>query len=170
MVWVIIPKQLLAKRRYKEANFFWGTIPWAFGFDDLNTKPYPISNPNIDFEPSKISMVNVMLCTFILMVEYLLVETMNGAIRSIRNHLPAVVPGLTGIIDIAAGEVFSMALKSDGTVWVWGYNGYGQRGNGTRYPEQQISGTTITRAFCDNITSIAAGYHHAVAINSKDEL
>ena len=38
-----------------------------------------------------------------------------------------VVPG--GAIAIAAGGNHSYALMADGTVWAWGYNGYGQLGN-----------------------------------------
>jgi alpha-tubulin suppressor-like RCC1 family protein len=35
------------------------------------------------------------------------------------------------VIAIAAGGVHSMALKSDGTVLTWGFNGVGQLGLGT---------------------------------------
>ena len=38
---------------------------------------------------------------------------------------------LTGVVSISAGAAFSVALKSDGTVWAWGFNGYGQLGDGT---------------------------------------
>jgi hypothetical protein len=38
---------------------------------------------------------------------------------------------LTGIIAIVAGAHNSVALKEDGTVWVWGSNLYGQIGDGT---------------------------------------
>ncbi len=31
---------------------------------------------------------------------------------------------------IASGENFTIALKSDGSVWAWGDNTYGQLGNG----------------------------------------
>jgi len=36
---------------------------------------------------------------------------------------------LTGVVAIAAGDRHAIALKSDGTVWAWGYNVYGQLGN-----------------------------------------
>src|ERR1041385_6945783 len=44
---------------------------------------------------------------------------------------PVAVTGLTDVIDVAAGQGFSMALLSDGTVRAWGYNGFGQLGDGT---------------------------------------
>ena len=36
---------------------------------------------------------------------------------------------LAGVIAIAAGQQHSLAAKSDGTVWAWGRNDYGQLGN-----------------------------------------
>jgi len=38
---------------------------------------------------------------------------------------------LTGVIAVSAGYYSSYALLSDGTVWAWGYNGYGNLGDGT---------------------------------------
>ncbi len=40
------------------------------------------------------------------------------------------VPGLSGIIGIAAGGDHSLALKNDGTLWAWGLNIYGELGLG----------------------------------------
>ena len=34
-------------------------------------------------------------------------------------------------LPIAAGDYHAMALKTDGTLWAWGYNYYGQLGDGT---------------------------------------
>jgi len=45
--------------------------------------------------------------------------------------LPVSVVGLTNVVAIKAGYSHSVALCSDGTVWTWGGNGYGQLGNGT---------------------------------------
>src|SRR5207237_129666 len=38
---------------------------------------------------------------------------------------------LSGVVAVAGGNLHSLALKSDGTVWAWGYNGDGELGNGT---------------------------------------
>ena len=35
------------------------------------------------------------------------------------------------MVAIAGGDYHSLAVKSDGTVWAWGCNGYGQLGDGT---------------------------------------
>jgi alpha-tubulin suppressor-like RCC1 family protein len=32
---------------------------------------------------------------------------------------------------IAAGGAYSLNLKTDGSLWAWGWNGYGQLGDGT---------------------------------------
>jgi alpha-tubulin suppressor-like RCC1 family protein len=44
---------------------------------------------------------------------------------------------------IAGGDSHTLALKSDGTVWAWGENWYGQLGDGTtalRYNPVQVVG------------------------------
>ncbi|NUT51761.1 MAG: hypothetical protein HOV94_31370, partial [Saccharothrix sp.] len=43
---------------------------------------------------------------------------------------PVAVLGLTGVTAIAAGQLTGYALREDGTVWAWGWNGTGQLGNG----------------------------------------
>lgn len=56
---------------------------------------------------------------------------------SVAKSLPVHVlgPGGTGVLDgvvaVAAGSNYSVALRADGTVWAWGANGGGQLGNGT---------------------------------------
>jgi hypothetical protein len=75
---------------------------------------------------------------------------------------PQRVPGLSGVVQIAAGDASDYALKSDGTVWAWAYNGAGELGDGTTlnrlYPSQ-VRGLT-------GVTKIAAGQEVAYAIHA----
>jgi alpha-tubulin suppressor-like RCC1 family protein len=51
-----------------------------------------------------------------------------------NSAVPVRVSGLTGLTDVvgvAAGRYAGYAVRGDGTAWSWGYNAYGQLGNGT---------------------------------------
>ena len=68
---------------------------------------------------------------------------------------PPTFPPLTGVIAVAASEVHSVALKSDGTVWAWGDNEYGQLGTGNTLGSataQQVLELTRIKAI------VAGGY------------
>ena len=54
----------------------------------------------------------------------------NGTLRADR-YLQTEVKGLTGVSKIAAGGGHTVVVKKDGTVWAWGYNDYGQLGDGS---------------------------------------
>ena len=60
-------------------------------------------------------------------------ELGNGTTSSLpySNPSPVPVPGINGIVQIAAGGSFSLALRGDGTVYAWGLNSSGQLGDGT---------------------------------------
>ena len=47
---------------------------------------------------------------------------------------------LTDVVAIGSGWNHSMAIRADGTVWVWGINTYGQLGDGSRswYPVKAL--------------------------------
>lgn len=69
------------------------------------------------------------------------------------------VSGLTSVTQISGGTQHSLALKSDGTVWAWGYNGDGELGVGTTTSSNvpvQVSGITAT--------SVTAGFNQSGAI------
>jgi alpha-tubulin suppressor-like RCC1 family protein len=67
---------------------------------------------------------------------------------------------------VAAGEGHTVALKSDGTLWVWGDNRSGQLGDGTMVskssPVQVGTGT--------NWQAVAAGRAHTVALQRDGTL
>ncbi len=61
------------------------------------------------------------------------------------------VPALTDVVAIAAGWDHSLALQADGTIVPWGYDGYSQL---------EVPSTL------DNVTAIAAGGYHSLALNT----
>ena len=62
------------------------------------------------------------------------------------STVPVQVPGLAGITQVAAGLGFDLALRSDGTVWGWGLNTFGQLGDGnTGLREDAGSGNRADR-------------------------
>ncbi|MCK5161275.1 MAG: hypothetical protein KAQ99_06835, partial [Candidatus Aureabacteria bacterium] len=59
--------------------------------------------------------------------------------------IPAQIPGLDDIMSIGSGAYDGFAVKSDGTVWAWGWNSSYQLGDGTeedKWSPVQISGLT----------------------------
>jgi len=50
---------------------------------------------------------------------------------TITRSRAVVVPGLSGVVMVAAGGAHSLALRNDGSVWAWGANHYAQLGDGT---------------------------------------
>ncbi len=78
------------------------------------------------------------------------------------NPAPTQVSGLSSIIAISTFNTHNLALKSDGTVWAWGRNDFGQLGNGTTtdsYTPVQVSGL-------GSVVAIATGYNHSLALKS----
>jgi alpha-tubulin suppressor-like RCC1 family protein len=51
---------------------------------------------------------------------------------TIDKHSPVQVTGFgTDVAEVAVGLDYTCARKTDGTLWCWGYNSYGQLGDGT---------------------------------------
>ena len=71
-----------------------------------------------------------------------------------------------GATRLATGYYHTIALKSDGTLWAWGWNEYGQLGDGTT-----IDRNTPTRIGTDNRWySVSAGVWHTIALKSDGTL
>jgi alpha-tubulin suppressor-like RCC1 family protein len=75
---------------------------------------------------------------------------------------PVQIGALTDWAQVAAGNAFSLAIKTNGTVWNWGINTTGQLGNGgtttTSSPVQVDNGSGWTK--------ISAGTLHSHLIGS----
>lgn len=79
----------------------------------------------------------------------------------------ATVPGLpTNVTAIAAGDRHSLALTGNGLVYAWGWNAYGQLGNGTTTD----SNTPLQLTAPTNVVAIAAGAFHSLALDSSGDL
>src|ERR1700722_18706701 len=75
---------------------------------------------------------------------------------------PQLVSGISGTItQVAAGRYHSLALGSDGTVWAWGDNQYGELGDGN-----VLQSDTPVKLGLSNITQIAAGDDWSLALRS----
>src|SRR6185437_14169049 len=84
--------------------------------------------------------------------------------QDVFSVIPTQVPGLLNVIDIAAGYEHVVALKSDRTVWAWGSRYANQVGNGTSpYDFQE---TPVQVPGLSNITKIASGFNHTLAVAS----
>lgn len=84
---------------------------------------------------------------------------------------PGTVAGLTGayITSLAAGgndvgTGFGLALLSNGTVDAWGYNGYGQLGDGTHASPRAVPCTVYG---LENVVGVTAGGGHCLALLSN---
>jgi alpha-tubulin suppressor-like RCC1 family protein len=76
------------------------------------------------------------------------------------HDTPQQVQGLSDVSKIAAGDYHSLALTSDGSAWSWGYNGYGELGDGTTDTRTSpVNIETITRG-----ATIAGGSYYSMAI------
>jgi alpha-tubulin suppressor-like RCC1 family protein len=79
---------------------------------------------------------------------------------SLDLSTPAQVAGLTDVVAVAVGYGHSLAVKSDGSVWAWGFNGHGELGDGTT----QTRTTPVAVRGIAGVVKIAAGHGHSLAV------
>ena len=65
---------------------------------------------------------------------------------------------------IAAGQWHSLAVDSDGGVWSWGFNRFGQLGDGTRTPRPVPVRVQLPPGVV--VTTVRGDYGHSVALTS----
>ena len=72
---------------------------------------------------------------------------------------------LTEVIDITSSGYHTCVLKGDGTVWCWGWNYYGQIGDGTTTDSYAATqATKEDESFLTDITAVSAGRAHTCAL------
>lgn len=90
----------------------------------------------------------------------------NNAVTN-RSSPVQTISGGTNWKNVSAGGGHTNAIKTDGTLWSWGYGSYGRLGNNFTYaqssPVQTISSGT-------NWKSVSAGTLHSVAIKTDGTL
>jgi alpha-tubulin suppressor-like RCC1 family protein len=92
----------------------------------------------------------------------------NGSSGS-TSVVPVQVSGLSRVVAIAAGDLHSVALKADGTVWAWGNNTFGQLGNGTIGGfggAVNLSSVPVQASDLSGVVAIAAGGDHSLALTA----
>ena len=94
-----------------------------------------------------------------------------GTGTTTNSSTPVQVSGLSGVIAIAGGGLpgyagHSLALKSDGTVWAWGYGKHGQLGQGSN----SSSLTPVEVSGLTGVVAIAANGDDSYALKSDGTL
>jgi rubredoxin len=90
----------------------------------------------------------------------------NNTITHRSSPVQTVAAG-TNWKQVAGGEVHSAAIKTDGTLWCWGYNYYGQLGNNTR---THRSSPVQTVAAGTNWKQVSAGRNYTAAVKTDGTL
>jgi hypothetical protein len=94
-------------------------------------------------------------------------EIGNTGVSGATVSTPVTVTGMgSGVTDIAGGVFHSLAIKNGG-VYAWGWNVFGQLGNSTNLLTNNPNSTpTLIPSLSSNVTAIAGGYYHSLAIQN----
>jgi alpha-tubulin suppressor-like RCC1 family protein len=82
------------------------------------------------------------------------------------SYTPVQASELTNVTAICGGEVHTIALDSDGAVWSWGRNYYGQLGAGDKYDSK----TPMKVSVLTDVTAVAAGRGHSIVLKSDGKV
>ena len=85
---------------------------------------------------------------------------------TVNKSSPVQIGTATDWAQISAGAYHTVALKTDGTLWAWGYNSYGGLGDGTTaHKSSPVQIGTAT-----DWAQISAGDYHTVALKTDGTL
>ena len=91
----------------------------------------------------------------------------NGA--ALSQLLPVDVRGLergSGVVAVSAGSVHNLALKADGSVIAWGYNGRSQLGIGGPSADRAAPAVVAGLGTGSGVVAVAAGGDHFLALKA----
>ena len=71
---------------------------------------------------------------------------------------------MDGVAAASAGSRYSLAVKTDGTLWAWGSNPSGELGDGTK------EGKSTPIKIMDGVAAVSAGADHSMAIKTDGTL
>ncbi|WP_369412244.1 hypothetical protein [Geotalea toluenoxydans] len=66
----------------------------------------------------------------------------------VERRIPVQIGNDSNWVSVKAGAYHSVAIKTDGSLWAWGYNAYGQLGDGT---------TVDKMSLCRSLQPVPAG-------------
>jgi YD repeat-containing protein len=81
-----------------------------------------------------------------------------------RSSPVSVVGGFTDWCGVSAGYFHSLAVRTNGTAWAWGYNGQGRLGDETT--TNRSSPVSVVGGFTD-WCGVSAGFQHSLAIRKQ---
>ena len=89
------------------------------------------------------------------------------------SSVPAAIGGLSGVAAFSAGNDFSLALLTNGTVWAWGGDEFNQLGNNSTPLADEDVPVQVMYSSGDPLTevkAISAGTGYALALLTNDEV
>lgn len=82
----------------------------------------------------------------------------------LKSAFPRPLRVMEQVLSVSVGSNFTVALKTDGTLWTWGANNMGQLGTG-----EIVSSPTPVQVL-DEVTAVSAGDYHVAAIRTDGTL
>jgi alpha-tubulin suppressor-like RCC1 family protein len=76
----------------------------------------------------------------------------------------------SGVSSVSLGWKHTCAVKTDGSLWCWGYNGYGQVGVPIVVWPWSINVTSPVQIISSGTSAVSAGYYHTCAVKTDGSL
>jgi alpha-tubulin suppressor-like RCC1 family protein len=94
----------------------------------------------------------------------------NGTISAVPVLTPVQVGSANTWVAVAAGMSSTVALKSDGSLWAWGFDDFGQLGNGDITGATQPSPVAVLNPGNRAYTAVSITHKHVLALQADGTL